>query len=91
MRSVGLWPSPDATAQQIFNTLVHTCSIHGEAMKGDVLFFGDTRSKITHIAIADNDWQMVEAGGGGQKSTSGMVRIRPIQHRKDLIAILRFK
>jgi cell wall-associated NlpC family hydrolase len=90
-KSVGLWPHGDCSAQQIFTTLIQSTTIHGDAQKGDALFFGESRMKITHVAIAINDWQMLEAGGGGQNTKTGMVRIRPISNRKDLVAILRFK
>jgi hypothetical protein len=39
--------------------------------------------------MAINDFQMIEAGGEGRVSTSrGMVRVRPIANRRDLVAII---
>lgn len=91
LRSVGLWGASDASASGIFTSLVGKSSIVDAARKGDLLFFGESRQKITHIAWALNDWQMLEFGGGGSDSKSGMGRIRPIAWRKDLCAIMRLK
>ena len=62
--------------------------------EGDVLFFGKSVEGITHVAIALDSNLMVEAGGGGSKcktpaTSTGMVRVRPIASRKDLVAALR--
>lgn len=62
------------------------------AEEGSLLFFG-TENKIIHVAICIGNNLMIEAGGGGRSSTSiatstGMVRIRPISFRKDLISIV---
>lgn len=53
---------------------------------GDVVFFHDG-AKYSHTAIMINDFQYIEAGGGGAKCTSpdnstGMVRIRHNAWRK---------
>ena len=89
LRSVGLWGSSDTSAQGIFTSFAAKGSIKETAQKGDFLFFGESRMKITHVAFALNDWQMIEAGGGDSTIKRGMVRIRPIEWRKDCVAILR--
>lgn len=91
LRSVGLWGKEDASAQQIFNTLANSCTIPDSPQKGDLAFFGASRMKITHVALMDNEWQVIEFGGGGRDSKSGMGRVRPLEARNDLVAILRFK
>jgi len=59
--------------------------------RGDLLFFG-SRDRITHIAIALNQHQMIEAGGAGRscktvkmaRERNAGVRIRMIDSRTDL-------
>ena len=89
LRSVGLWGQSDTSAHGIFTTLAHKGTIPEHAQKGDLLFFGESRTKINHVTLAINEWQMIEAGGGSESLKRGMVRIRPITWRKDLVAILR--
>lgn len=60
----------------------------------DVLFWGKNEAAVTHVSLAANDEQHVEAGGGGSKCktaeiSTGMVRLRPIAARKDFVAALR--
>lgn len=86
LRSIGKWGKSDATAQQIFLTFCSSCTIHEDPQPGDLLFFGQDRTKITHIAVCLNDKQMIEAGGN---NTNGMVRLRPLNWRSDGVAILR--
>ena len=58
--------------------------------RGDLLFFG-TYDRITHVAIALNQYQMLEAGGGGRTCKSpdeahrlnAGVRIRMVDSRRD--------
>lgn len=60
----------------------------------DVLFWGKSEAAVTHVSLAANNEQHVEAGGGGSKCktaeiSTGMVRLRPIAARKDFVAALR--
>lgn len=66
----------------------------GSETPGDVCFWGKSEASISHISLALGDGQHVEAGGGGSKcrtlkSSTGMVRIRPMSARSDLLCILR--
>lgn len=62
---------------------------------GDLVFFG--KEDVTHVALAWGGGDMLEAGGGGSRTTSiaiarrqgAKVRIRPIASRTDLIQVLR--
>ena len=59
-----------------------------------MLFFGKDLQHITHTALAISDGLMVEAGGGGSKcktpaTSTGMVWVRPISWRNNLVAALR--
>ena len=86
----------DLTAQKLHDKLLLEKGWRqGLSIKeGDVLFFGKDLQHITHTALAIGDGLMVEAGGGGSKcktvaTSTGMVRVRPIASRKDLVAALR--
>jgi cell wall-associated NlpC family hydrolase len=93
LASIGADPLGDQTAQTLFNHF--SKSIQKEPQKGSLLFFGKDQKRITHIAIALGDGQMIEAGGGGSSTktradaekTGACVRIRPIENRSDLVAI----
>lgn len=97
LKAIGKDPAGDQTAQALFKHF----AIKGKqaqllAKRNSLLFFGKSTSSITHIAIAINDVQMVEAGGGGSNCVTredaikheAMVRVRPIKNRADLVAIL---
>ena len=93
--ALGILPKGDLTAQGINDKLYSMGWRQGLSVKeGDVLFFGKDLHHITHVAIAIGNGLMVEAGGGGSKcktaaTSTGMVRVRPISWRKDLVAALR--
>lgn len=83
------------SAQMLFDRLFPHTNHQIVPQSGDLLFFGNSTSQITHIAIADTVgdngqvW-MIEAGGGASSTTrQGMVRISPL--RKDIVAILALK
>jgi cell wall-associated NlpC family hydrolase len=89
--SIGLWGKEDTTAQGMYDYFFK----HGgkQVIKpsinvGDLLFFGKSERQITHITVAINGYQMIEAGGGSQTIKGGMVRVRPIAWRSDFVAAL---
>jgi len=60
---------------------------------GDLLFFGKSKSSITHIAIAVSATEMIESVGTKSntiKKKGKGVCINPINRRKDLVAVVRF-
>lgn len=95
--ALGVVPSGDKTAQGIHDAIMDKSGHVVPRMyvaANDLLFFGKDTKHITHVAVALDNCLMVEAGGGGSKCTSpdkstGMVRVRPISWRKDLVAALR--
>lgn len=98
MWAFGILPQKDMTAQGIYDTLynerIWACVDKARVKPDDILFFGKGDEHITHVAIAIGNGLMVEAGGGGSKcktaaTSTGMVRVRPIASRKDLVAALR--
>ena len=92
----GKMPKGDLTAQKLHDKLLLEKGWRqGLSVKeGDVLFFGKDTKHITHTALAIGDGLMVEAGGGGSKcktpaTSTGMVWVRPIAWRSNLVAALR--
>lgn len=67
-----------------------------QSISGDIVFFG-TGEAVTHVGLAWSNGEMLEASGGGRKTTPATiarqrhaeVRIRPITRRSDLVEILR--
>lgn len=99
LQSVGLWKSGDTTAQGLYSHYKITgqaLDMESELPTGTLLFFGASVSAITHVALAIDDEFMVEAGGGGSKTktpddakkSGACVRVRPINTRRDLVAIV---
>ena len=95
LRSVGLAPKGDHTAQGIYNHFINrmTAPISARPNRGDLLFFGKDLDSISHIGIALDAKHFMESGGGNSKTTTiakaikanAMVRIRPIDSRKDFL------
>lgn len=60
--------------------------------RNDIIFYGGDCENITHIAIYLGELMIIEAGGEGRvETTKGYVRYRPLNHRKDLIGVVRFR
>lgn len=93
--AVGKYRGGDTTAQGLRNF----CKNNGVGIEhqferpGDLVFFGSkVNNRASHVAIAIGDGLMIEAGGGGSKCTTtatstGMVRVRPISSRSDLLEV----
>lgn len=99
LRSVGLDPKGDQTAQALYDKFkdkmlpTNTPELY---QQGWLFFYGSSVQKISHVAMSINPYQIIEAGGGGSKNTSpemaqktsAFVRLRPISHRSsELLAI----
>ena len=92
----GKLPKGDLTAQKLHDKLLLEKGWRQGlyTKEGDVLFFGKDVHHITHVALAIGGDLMVEAGGGGSKcktpaTSTGMVWVRPIAWRDNLVAALR--
>lgn len=91
LRCISKWGTSDATAQMIYNTLAKKNDDEKPPMtshfimKDSLLFFGESTSKITHVAWAIGAGFMFEAGGNDK---TGMCRFRKITWRKDLVAVV---
>ena len=97
LASAGIDPPGDQTAQSLFDhfdKLGATPNRHGP---GSLAFYGQSVTKITHVAFMLDTYRVLEAGGGGHLTLtfedaarqSALIRIRKINHRNDLVAVLR--
>lgn len=95
LRSVGMDPPGDQTAQALFEHFVKT-STRGELGEGALAFYGSSITKISHIAFMIDSFRIIEAGGGGSKTLTkedaalqnAFVRIRPVKNRADFLTTL---
>ena len=94
LRSVGIVDKKDYSAMMLYNELKEREGYRSVLKRGSVLFFGSSRNKISHVAIAIDSNIMIESGGGDRNTLkffdavnkNAMVRFRPI--RKDLVACI---
>lgn len=91
-------PEGDQTAQGLFDYFNANGRAEWNAYKlGALAFYGESVTKITHVAFCVDQYRCIEAGGGGSKTTTpeiaesqgAMVRMRLITRRRDLAAVLR--
>lgn len=86
----------DFTAKALYNHLLSHGWVNvprGLETASDLCFWGKSDTSITHVSIAIGPSQHIEAGGGGSGSktaatSNGMVRVRPLSSRGDLLATL---
>ena len=84
----------DMTSQGLY----YYCIKHGHASgieEGNLLFYGKSENSIAHVAICLDENYIIECGGAGRNSLKlkkwelvakkAGVRIKPIDHRSDLI------
>lgn len=93
LSGVGLDPTGDQTAQGLFQAFKASSRLDPDP--GCLVFFGADPTKITHIGFCVAPGVMIEAGGGGSKTTTkevavsqnARVRMRAVANRRDLVAI----
>lgn len=85
----------DRTAQDLFFYLSdkflsdQIINIH-KFEPGDIVFYGQNLSKITHVSMCIDKYKVIEAGGEGRQSTSkGFVRVRRLESRDDVLCAVR--
>ena len=97
LAAIGMDPEQDQTAQGLYNHFSKPGNHTAEMWPaGALCFFGDSDKRITHVGFSIGSGLMVEAGGGGSKiisrdtaaTANAYVRVRPIQRRGDLVAVL---
>jgi len=95
LQSVGIDPPGDQTSQGLWNKFSYGGERLDTPKAGALVFYGKGPSKITHIAFAIDNFRVVEAAGGGSKTTSeqaaikhnAYVKVRPYNRRKDIVGI----
>ena len=96
LSSVGLDPVGDQTAQALADYYVSFGKVVEKPKAGCLVFFGQARIKITHVGFMINNFQMIEAGGGGRQVVDkqsaidhrAFIRVRPYTYRSDLIYLI---
>lgn len=94
--AAGMDPPGDQNAQALYDHLEKNGRINAWGA-GSIAFFGESVTKITHVAFCVNEYQMVEAAGGGSKVHSvqdaidheAFVKLTTIRRRKDLVAMIK--
>lgn len=97
LASVGLDPSGDQTAQGLFNYFQAGNGSWNDYSAGSLAFYGESVTKITHVAMLLDQFRIIEAGGGGHTCTNremaaklnAYVRIRLVKKRGDLVAVIK--
>lgn len=98
LQAEGILPNGfDASSQGLYNYFtINGAQKTKRPHAGCLAFYGKDVNKITHVALCMNDRQVIEAAGGGSSTKThadavrdkAHVRVRPVDYRKDLVAIL---
>lgn len=91
----GMDPIGDQSAQELFTQLARISTLNVKKA-GSIVFYGKSINQISHVAFMIGENHMCEAGGGDStcvdKSSAiargAFVRIRLIDRRKDIVAVL---
>lgn len=94
LHSFGLGPEGDTSAQGIYNYYKVMATLRPQF--GTFAFYGQSLTKINHIAFCLNDYEIFEFGGGDSKTVTpefaaaqnAYGRIRPILRRSDCVAFV---
>lgn len=98
LKSAGMVPKQDFTAQKLYEYFEND-STHNTYAPGSLVFYGESINKITHVALMIDRYRVIEAAGGDHttltfddaKLKDAAVRIRLVNYRPDLVAILKPK
>ena len=97
LAAVGMDPPGDQTAQGLYAYFLPRQMLTSNALAaGALCFYGASEDRITHVGFSLGNGCMVEAGGGNSRTQTradaarqnAYVRVRPIQHRHDLVAVI---
>lgn len=95
LRAYGHIDNQDYNAKMLHRVFLlkanKTCPTFDECESENFLvFYGEDEEKITHVGMFNQYYlTYVESGGEGrQASTKGFVRVRPIDHRDDIVAMI---
>ena len=96
LRSVGLDPLGDQTAQGLYDYFSSNGSINQWGC-GALAFYGESVKKVVHVGMCLDNYRMIEAGGGDSsvvdlataQAKGACVRLRPIKGRKDFLCVIK--
>lgn len=86
----------ELSSQQLFD-LFRNDQFEGALKEGDLAFYGQGSSQISHVAVFLDNNLIIEAGHGNSQITTivmaqnrdAKTRVRPHNYRKDLVAVVR--
>ena len=84
----------DRSAQMIYNYIIKSKKYENKLAADSILFYGNSKDKITHVALALNENLMIEAGNGSRhcktrkEAARRDARVRIIPIKKNYIASL---
>lgn len=96
LASCGMDPPGDQTAQTLFNYFEPKSSVN-VYQPGAIAFYGQSLTKIIHVAFMIDNYRIIEAGGGGSHTLTkedaelqnAFVRMRLVKHRGDFLITLK--
>lgn len=98
MQGAGLLPYPwDGRVGDIYARLLLTGGkLVTKPQRGAFVFFGKSRTELTHIGFCVNELIMIHAGGGDSTVTTvamaikkqAFVKMQPIHYRKDVVEFI---
>lgn len=97
LASVGIDPTGDQSAQGLYDYFSKGNARGNVYGCGSLAFYGQSATRITHVAMMIDNYRIIEAGGGGSGTRThedaaeqnAYIRVRLLNHRKDLVGLLR--
>lgn len=95
LSSAGIDPPGDQTAQALYDHFEKRGSWN-EYRPGALAFYGKSCLNISHVGMMVDAYRIAEAAGGGSRTNdlagaerdNAYIRLRPVNYRKDLVAII---
>jgi len=101
LKAAGIFKgSYDTTAQGLYTELLlRGSTLTKQPEELCFAFYGKSDKEINHVGVCVSPTHIIEAGGGGSKvidmktaaEANAYVRIRPIDHRSDIVGVLKPK
>lgn len=101
LKAAGIFKgSYDTTAQGLYTELLlRGSTLTKQPEELCFAFYGKSDKEINHVGVCVSPTHIIEAGGGGSKGidmktaaeANAYVRIRPIDHRSDIVGVLKPK
>jgi|GEM_PF-6708883 len=97
LRFAGLVGNKEDLSAQMLYDRFHNTGTEGVKGPGVLAFYGESVTKITHVAFMVDQFRILEAGGGDSSTDTlaeaavrgALVRGRLLEYRQDLVATVR--